>query len=147
MKQNYVTLNDGNKIPQFGLGVYMVRGDEPTREACLAALQMGYRHIDTAHAYQNERGVGAAVRESGIPREEIWITSKLWPIEYGEGKTMEGIDKMLGRLGTDLSTCFCCISSLAIISVHGAIWKKLWHRVKSAPLAFPTLNRNDWKKC
>ena len=51
MKQNYVTLNDGNKIPQFGLGVYMVRGDEPTREACLAALQMGYRHIDTAHAY------------------------------------------------------------------------------------------------
>ena len=101
MKQNYVTLNDGNKIPQFGLGVYMVRGDEPTREACLAALQMGYRHIDTAHAYQNERGVGAAVRESGIPREEIWITSKLWPSEYGEGKTMEGIDKMLSRLGTD----------------------------------------------
>ena len=101
MKQNYVTLNDGNKIPQFGLGVYMVRGDEPTREACLAALKMGYRHIDTAHAYQNERGVGKAVKESGIPREEIWITSKLWPSEYGEGKTMEGIDKMLSRLGTD----------------------------------------------
>ena len=100
MKQTYITLNDGNKIPQFGLGVYMVPGDETTREACLAALQMGYRHIDTAHAYQNERGVGAAVRESGIPREEIWITSKLWPSEYGEGKTMEGIDKMLSRLGT-----------------------------------------------
>ena len=101
MKLNYVTLNDGNKIPQFGLGVYLIRGDEPTREACLAALQMGYRHIDTAHAYQNERGVGAAVRESGIPRKELWITSKLWPSEYGEGKTMDGIDKMLGRLGTD----------------------------------------------
>ena len=89
MKQNYVTLNDGNHIPQFGLGVYLIRGDEPTREACLAALKMGYRHIDTAHAYQNERGVGAAVWESGIPREEIWITSKLWPSEYGDGKTME----------------------------------------------------------
>ncbi len=101
MKQNYVTLNDGNKIPQFGLGVYMVRGDELTREACLTALQMGYRHIDTAHAYQNERGVGAAVRGSGIPRNEIWITSKLWPSEYGEGRTMEGIDKMLRRLDTD----------------------------------------------
>ena len=62
---------------------------------------MGYRHIDTAHAYQNERGVGKAVKECGVPRSEIWITSKLWPSEYGEGKTMEGIDKMLGRLGTD----------------------------------------------
>ena len=59
---------------------------------------MGYRHIDTAHAYQNERSVGEAVRESGIPRDEIFITSKLWPSEYGEGKTMAGIDKMLERL-------------------------------------------------
>lgn len=101
MKQTYVTLNDGNKIPQFGLGVYLIRGDEPTYGACLAALKMGYRHIDTAHAYQNERGVGKAVKECGVPRSEIWITSKLWPSEYGEGKTMEGIDKMLGRLGTD----------------------------------------------
>lgn len=98
--QTYVTLNDGNKIPQFGLGVYMVNGDEATKEACLAALQMGYRHIDTAHAYQNERGVGSAVKESGIAREDIWITSKLWPSEYGEGKTMEGIGKMLKRLDT-----------------------------------------------
>lgn len=101
MNQTYVTLNDGNRIPQFGLGVYMVRGDEATREACLAALGMGYRHIDTAHAYQNERGVGRAARESGIPREEIWITSKLWPSEYGEGKTAQAIDKMLDRLGID----------------------------------------------
>ncbi len=101
MKQTYVTLNDGSRIPQFGLGVYMIRGDADTKAACLSALKMGYRHIDTAHAYQNERGVGAAIRESGIPREEIWITSKLWPSEYGEGKTMAGIDKMLARLGTD----------------------------------------------
>ncbi len=100
MKQMYVTLNDGNRIPQFGLGVYMIRGDADTKTACLNALKMGYRHIDTAHAYQNERGVGAAIRESGIPREEIWITSKLWPSEYGEGKTMAGIDKMLARLDT-----------------------------------------------
>lgn len=101
MNQTYVTLNDGNKIPQFGLGVYMIMGDEPTKETCLEALKLGYRHIDTAHAYQNERGVGAAIKESGIPREEIWITTKLWPSEYGEGKTAEAIDKMLGRLDTD----------------------------------------------
>ena len=98
MEQTFLTLNNGLKIPQFGMGVYMVPDGEQTKQACLSALNMGYRHIDTAHAYQNERSVGAAVRESGIPREEIWVTSKLWPSEYGEGKTMAGIDKMLSRL-------------------------------------------------
>lgn len=101
MNQTYVTLNDGNKIPQFGIGVYMIMGDAQTKKTCLEALKLGYRHIDTAHAYQNERGVGAAIKESGIPREEIWITTKLWPSEYGEGKTAEAIDKMLSRLGTE----------------------------------------------
>ena len=98
MEQTYLTLNNGAKIPQFGMGVFQVPAGDATKNACLEALKLGYRHIDTAHAYQNERSVGQAVRESGIPREEIWITSKLWPSEYGEGKTMEGIDKMLARL-------------------------------------------------
>lgn len=101
MNQTYVTLNDGNRIPQFGLGVYMIPGDVQTKETCLEALKLGYRHIDTAHAYQNERGVGAAIRESGVPREEVWVTTKLWPSEYGEGKTAAAIDKMLDRLDTD----------------------------------------------
>ena len=101
MEQTYITLNDGNKIPQFGLGVFQISGDEKTKEACLEAFKLGYRHIDTAHAYQNERGVGQAVKESGIPREEIWITTKLWPSEYGEGKTAKAIDNMLARLQTE----------------------------------------------
>ncbi|WP_321380622.1 aldo/keto reductase [Trichococcus shcherbakoviae] len=101
MEQAYITLNDGNKIPQFGLGVFQIPGDEMTKEACLEAFKLGYRHIDTAHAYQNERGVGQAVKESGLPREEIWITTKLWPSEYGEGKTAKAIDKMLERLQTE----------------------------------------------
>lgn len=79
----YITLNDGTRIPQLGLGVYMIQGDPATEKAVSEALKIGYRHIDTAHAYQNERGVGAAVRKSGIPRNEIWITTKLWPSEYG----------------------------------------------------------------
>ena len=101
MEQTYITLNDGNKIPQFGLGVFQIPGDENTKEACLEAFKLGYRHVDTAHAYQNERGVAQAVKESGLPREEIWITTKLWPSEYGEGKTAKAIDKMLERLQTD----------------------------------------------
>jgi diketogulonate reductase-like aldo/keto reductase len=92
-------LNNGKAMPQFGLGTFTAT-NEACKEACLVALKNGYRHIDTAHAYRNESGVGAAVKESGIPREEIWITSKLWPSEYGEGTTMEAIDKMLARLNT-----------------------------------------------
>ncbi len=101
MTQTFITLNDGNKIPQFGLGVYQVPEGEATINSVKTALEMGVRHIDTAHAYQNERSVGRAVKESGIPREEIWITTKLWPSEYGEGKTSDAIDKMLKRLDTD----------------------------------------------
>ena len=101
MEQTYITLNDGNKIPQFGLGVYQVPEGEATINSVKTALEMGVRHIDTAHAYQNERSVGRAVNESGIPRNEIWITTKLWPSEYGEGKTSQAIDKMLKRLDTD----------------------------------------------
>ncbi len=100
-EQTHITLNDGNVIPQFGFGVFMIEGDDATEKACTEAMGLGYRHIDTAHAYQNERGVGAAVAGSGVPRDEVWITTKLWPSEYGEGKTSAAIDKMLDRLGTD----------------------------------------------
>lgn len=99
--QTYITLNDSTIIPQFGLGVYQVPEGEATYNTVLDALKMGVRHIDTAHAYQNERSVGKAVKASSIPREEIWITTKLWPHEYGEGKTSDAIDKMLKRLDTD----------------------------------------------
>lgn len=99
--QPYVQLNNGQWMPRFGIGTYNVPGDSVAEDAVAYALKCGYRHIDTAHAYRVERGVGKAVKESGIPRSEIWITSKLWPSEYGEGKTMEAIDKMLERLQTD----------------------------------------------
>lgn len=99
--QPYVQLNNGQWMPRFGIGTYNVPGDSVAEDAVAYALKCGYRHIDTAHAYRVERGVGKAVKESGIPRSEIWITSKLWPSEFGEGKTMEAIDKMLERLQTD----------------------------------------------
>ncbi len=95
-----LTLNNGLKMPQFGIGTYN-SNDEQAYNAVLAALKSGYRHIDTAHAYQNERGVARAVKDSGIPRSEIWITSKLWPTDYKNGNGDESIDKMLERLGTD----------------------------------------------
>lgn len=96
-----VQLNNGILMPQFGLGTFLQPSDSVCEQSCLAALKAGYRHIDTAHAYNDEAGVGRAVKESGIPREEIWITSKLWPTEYGEGKTLKAIDEMLERMQLD----------------------------------------------
>ena len=97
--QPYLQLNSKYKIPQYGFGVYQIQGDEATEKACLSAFEIGIRHIDTAHAYENERGVGSAIRKSGIPRGELFITSKLWVSDYGEGITSKAIDKMLERLG------------------------------------------------
>ena len=97
--QPYLELNSKHKIPQYGLGVYEIKGDDAAEKACLSAFEIGIRHIDTAHAYENERGVGSAVKKSGIPREEIFITSKLWVSDYGKGVTTKAIDKMLDRLG------------------------------------------------
>lgn len=100
-----VQLNNGILMPQFGLGTFLQPSDEVCEQSCLTALRAGYRHIDTAHAYNDEEGVGRAVKrfmtESGTPREQIWITSKLWPTEYGEGTTMKAIDEMLERLQLD----------------------------------------------
>lgn len=95
-----IHLNNGLDIPQFGIGTF--RSDvQQAHDAVVTALRAGYRHIDTAHAYQNERGVGSGVKDSGIPRGEIWITSKLWPTDYNSGNVEESISKMLQRLGTD----------------------------------------------
>lgn len=93
-----VRLNNGVEMPRFGLGTFLQGSNEICKQSCLTALKAGYRHIDTAHAYYDEEGVGEAVKESGIPREEIWITSKLWPTEYGEGKTLAAIDSILERM-------------------------------------------------
>ena len=94
-------LNDGNEIPALGFGVFLVPNDGPTYEAVFQALKAGYRLIDTAAAYMNETDVGKAVKDSGIPREEIYITSKLWLQDYGYEAAMRGIETPLKNLDTD----------------------------------------------
>ena len=97
---DYIKLNDGNKIPAVGFGVFMIPGDGSTYKAVLEALKVGYRHIDTAAAYFNEAEVGKAVKDSGIPREEIFITSKLWLQDYGYEAAKKGIETSLEKLGS-----------------------------------------------
>jgi diketogulonate reductase-like aldo/keto reductase len=96
-----ITLNDGLQIPAVGLGVFKSTPGQETYNATLTALRLGYRHVDTAALYRNEADVGRAIRDSGIPREEIWVTSKLWAMgcngdgyQYGLQQAQESVKKL-----------------------------------------------------
>lgn len=95
-----LTLNNGVEMPALGLGVFQTPPDE-TRAAVADALELGYRHIDTAAAYGNEREVGQAVRDSGVPRDEIFIETKIWISDFGYDETLHGFEKSAAKLGVD----------------------------------------------
>lgn len=95
-----LTMNDGRTIPQIGLGVWQVP-DEVATDACLTALECGYRHIDTAALYYNEEGVGRAIAACGIPRSDLFITTKVWNTDQGYDATMRAFDASLTKLGLD----------------------------------------------
>jgi diketogulonate reductase-like aldo/keto reductase len=97
--QSSITLNNGVKIPCLGLGVYQTPPGEPTLRAVRYALNIGYRHIDTAWLYDNERDVGKAVIESGIDREEVFISTKVWNSDQGYRSTLAACERSLQRLG------------------------------------------------
>jgi diketogulonate reductase-like aldo/keto reductase len=95
-----LTLNNGVTMPALGLGVFQTPPEE-TRDAVTAALKAGYRHIDTAAAYGNERQVGEAVRSSGVDRSEVFLETKIWISDYGYDQTLHGFDKSARKLGVD----------------------------------------------
>ncbi|WP_042377706.1 aldo/keto reductase [Streptacidiphilus melanogenes] len=95
-----VTLNNGVTMPALGFGVFQTPPDV-TAQAVRTALETGYRLIDTAAAYANERGVGEAIRDSGLPRDEVFIETKVWISDYGYDQTLHAFDKSAGKLGVD----------------------------------------------
>src|SRR5215203_68067 len=95
-----LTLNNGVVMPALGLGVFQTPPDE-TRTAVTAALEAGYRHIDTAAAYGNERQVGEAVATSGLDRSEVFLETKIWISDYGYDQTLHGFEKSARKLGVD----------------------------------------------
>jgi diketogulonate reductase-like aldo/keto reductase len=94
-------LLSGATIPQIGLGVWQAESGKETRDAVTAALRFGYRHVDTARIYGNEADVGAAVRGSGVPREQVFVTTKLWNADQGYDAALRAFDASLSRLGLD----------------------------------------------
>lgn len=151
---NYISLNDGVRIPQIGFGTFQIPADGSTYQGVKAALAAGYRHIDTAAAYFNEEEVGRAIKESGIVREEIFLTTKLWLQDYGYEQGRKGIERCLRHLGTyidlmlihqpygDVAGAWKAmeeykksedIRSLGVSNMTPAIWKKIVPELSSTP--------------
>lgn len=123
-----IELNNGYGIPCVGFGTFLSDGPA-AYESVISALNAGYRHIDTAAVYKNEEDVGRAVRESGIPRDEIFVTTKLWNDDQGYGQTLKAFETSLGKLGMDYVDLYL---------IH-------WPRIKRAPEDWARLNRESWK--
>ncbi|GAA1796625.1 hypothetical protein GCM10009795_047580 [Nocardioides hankookensis] len=125
---NTYTLNNGVEIPALGFGVFQTPPDE-TRDAVRAALGAGYRHVDTAAAYGNERGVGEAVQASGVDRSEVFLETKVWINDYGYDETLHAFDKSAGKLGVD---------QIDLLILHQA-WPAEFERTVGAYRALETL--------
>lgn len=119
-----VTLNNGVQMPQIGFGVFQVPNEETTT-AVAAALKAGYRSIDTAAIYGNEEGVGKALAESGINREELFITSKIWILDMGYEQTLKAFDESLQRLGLDYLDLFLIHWPAPEKELYVETWKAL----------------------
>jgi diketogulonate reductase-like aldo/keto reductase len=118
-----ITLNNKAKMPRLGLGVYQIPNGQATEDAVSWALQAGYRHIDTAKFYRNEASVGKAVRESGIPREQIWVTTKVWPIDFMHVE--KAFETSLRKLGLEYIDLY-----LVHFPIPGLI-KRIWGNMEA----------------
>lgn len=114
-----IELNNGVTIPQIGLGVFQTESGKQTVDAVVSAVEAGYRHIDTAKAYNNEESVGEGIRQSGVPREEIFITTKLWNSDVRAGRATEAFNRSLERLQVDYVDLYL---------IHWAVdgWQQAW---------------------
>ena len=97
----FVTLNNGLKMPKVGFGVYQIKNQEQCKQAVLDAIDVGYRLIDTAQSYGNEEAVGKAIQETSVPRNELFITTKVWVANYGYEKTKASVEESLKKMQLD----------------------------------------------
>jgi len=120
-----VALHDGWEIPVLGLGTYLIGDGMETQKAVMNALEAGYRHIDTAMFYGNERGIGEAIRRSGVPRDELFITTKLWNSDHGYHNTIAAFNESLERLGLDYIDLY--LIHWPVEELRNESWRALVH--------------------
>ncbi|WP_243387541.1 aldo/keto reductase [Bacillus kexueae] len=126
--QDTVTLHNGVEMPWFGLGVFKVEDGNEAIHSVKMALEVGYRSIDTAAIYENEEGVGQGIRESGVPREEIFVTSKVWNSDQGYESTLQAFQATLDRLGLDYLDLY--LIHWPVEGKYKETWKALEHLYK-----------------
>ena len=119
------TLNNGTKMPWVGFGVFQVNDGDEVIAAVTHALQAGYRHVDTAAAYRNESGVGTAIAQSGVQRQDLFITSKLWNADQGYDSTLRAFDASLERLGLDYLDLYLIHWPLPMKGLYKDSWRAL----------------------
>ncbi len=160
-----ITLNDGVKIPAFGFGTFLIPADGSTYKAVSEALEAGIRHIDTAVAYFNEQEVGKAIKDSGIPREEIFVTSKLWLQDYGYEAAKKAIETSLKKLDMDYMDLYLMHQPYGEIEELAGAWKameeaksegkirsigvsnmtvKIWNKYIPHFSSMPSVNQVEW---
>ena len=135
IEMEYVTLYNGVKMPQLGYGVYQVTEEECER-CVLDALEVGYRSLDTAQSYFNEEQVGNAVVKSGIAREDIFLTTKVWIEHYGYEQAKKSVLASMEKLQTPYLDLIFCISLLQIIMVLTGLWKNCMKKAESKPSVY-----------
>ena len=133
MYNQTMTLSNGIVVPQLALGTWMIQPDDKAAEAVRTALELGYRHIDTAQAYGNERGVGEGIRGSGIPREQIFVTSKVEAEHKSYAAAATSIDESLRKLGLDY---------IDLMLIHSP---QPWEEVNQSDNRYIEGNRQVWK--
>ena len=140
----YITLANGVKMPLLGYGVYQV--DPAECERCVSdAIAVGYRSIDTAQAYHNEEGVGNAVRKSGLPREDFFLTTKVWISNGGYEKAKASIDESLAKLQTDYIDLL--LIHQPFNDYYGGPWRRPTRPASSGLSACPTSTPTGSSTC
>ena len=132
-----VKLNNGIEMPILGFGVYQIEDQALCEQCVYDAIEAGYRSIDTAAAYGNEEAVGRAIKRSGIPREDLFITTKLWISDAGYDKAKKAFEASMKRLQLDYL-------DLYPITVLGMLWKNYTRKVEFVPSASATLCPTVW---
>ena len=141
IQQSFITLSDGNVIPQLGLGVWQAT-QEQAANAVSEAIKSGYRHVDTASVYENEDGVGIGIKQSGIAREEVFVTTKVWETEQGYEPTLRAFGQSQQKLGLEFVDLY--LIHWPVAGHRKDTWQALerLNRVSDAELAARGLTRD-----
>lgn len=139
-------LNDGTEIPPIGFGTFRIPADGSTYRAVTEALSRGYRHIDTATAYFNEQEVGQAIKDSGVPRDQIWVTSKLWLQDHEYEDAKAAIDRSLEKLGLDYLDLYLMHQPFGAVDEAWRALEEAQKAGKVRSIGVPNMTPKLWKK-